>query len=174
MGFNELSQEQALQMLSKYRYHPTILEMDVQHLLMVVGAIQLALRHPNFPDTSRQLLDNWLQNVSSQVAQISPDLASLFQKGNDPAQDVPIPAPQPRPGPAPSLEILIQPTDQLTHVDGVLCRVWHGETDEGVRCIAFIHRIAVQDGEDSAAFDAALLQLPPCRMVPMHEVLKHA
>jgi hypothetical protein len=78
----------------------------------------------------------------------------------------------PRPGPAPRLAIRIQPTDQLTGIEGVLCRVWQGMTDEGVPCVVFVRRVAVAEGEDSAAFEAALqAQLPPGRVVDLRTVL---
>ena len=78
-----------------------------------------------------------------------------------------------RNGPAPSLEIRIQPTDQLTHIDGVLCRVWQGVTDEGVPCVVFVRQVAVAEGEDSAACGRALqAQLPPGRVVELRTVLE--
>jgi hypothetical protein len=82
-------------------------------------------------------------------------------------------APPPRPGPAPSLELVIQPTDQLVQLDGVLCRVWQGVTDEGLPCLFFVHDVRGAQGQDSAAFDRAFqAQLPPGRVVALREVLE--
>ena len=81
----------------------------------------------------------------------------------------------PRPGPAPSLEILIQPTDQLTrtHRNGLAYRVWQGRTDEGVSCVVLVLGVYVTAGEDSAALDRALqAQLPPGRVVELRQVLE--
>ena len=70
------------------------------------------------------------------------------------------------------MELLITATDQLTHVDGVPCRVWEGHTEEGVRCLVFVHRIAVPESEDSAAFDRELqTQVPPGRWVDLRYIL---
>lgn len=79
---------------------------------------------------------------------------------------------EPRPGPAPSLEIVLQPTDQLVQLDGVRCRVWHGVTDEGLPCLFFVHRVMGAQGQDSPAFHAALqAQVPPGREVDLRQVL---
>jgi hypothetical protein len=173
MPLSDDAQARALAVLERYHDHPVQLDLDVQQLTMLVGALQLALRHPHFPATSRRFLEGWLENVITTTGRLSPHLEDLLLAGNDPAQDVPVDAKPPRPGPAPSLEILIQPTDQLTHLDGVLCRVWPGVTDEGVPCVVFVRRVAVAEGEDSAAFDAAVqAQLPPGRVVELRTVLE--
>lgn len=70
------------------------------------------------------------------------------------------------------MELLIESTDELTTMDGVPVRVWHGTTDNGVKCLVFVHRIAVHKSQDNSLFQAVLLeQLPPGRHVPLAEVL---
>lgn len=172
MPLSDDAQARALATLHQFHAHPVQLDLDVQQLTMLIGPLQLALRHPGFPATSRAFLEPRLEQVITEVGALSPDLEWLLRAGNDPAQDVPVDA-KPRPGPAPSLEILIQPTDQLTRLEGVaLCRVWQGVTDEGVPCVVFVRRVAVAEGEDSAACDATLqAQIPPGRVVALREVL---
>ncbi len=173
MSLPDDAQTRALAALEQFHAHPVQLDLDVQQLTLLIGGLQLALRHPHFPAASRRYITPWLENVIGTVGRLHPNLETLLRAGNDPAQDVPISARPPRPGPAPSLEIRIQPTDQLTQVDGVLCRVWQGVTDEGVPCMVFVRRVAVAAGEDSAAFDQALqVQLPPGRVVEWREVLQ--
>lgn len=174
MPFDELSEEQVQQILEEYQGHPVTLEMYIPELAVLIQTLRLALLHPHFPETPRLFLDAWIAHVSQTVGHLSFELERLFHHSLEPSQDVPIKERQPRAGPAPSLELLIYPTDQLTKLDGVLCRVWHAETDEGVRCLAFIRSIAVMPGEDSTAFDRALLAgLPPGHLTEFHEVLKH-
>lgn len=172
MQCDDDAQDRALAALQQWHAHPVQLDLDVQQVTVLIGALQLALRQPHFPATSRRFLTSWLEQVIATVGALDSDLETLLRAGNDPAQDVPVDAPPPRPGPAPSLEIRIQPTVQLTPLDGVLCRVWQGETDEGVPCVVFVRRVAVAEGEDSAAFDRALqAQLPPGRVVELRQVL---
>lgn len=70
------------------------------------------------------------------------------------------------------MKLMIESTDQLTHIDGVPVRVWEGATEDGVPCKVFVHRIAVHNDEDSSAFDHALKeQLPPGRVVDLRQIL---
>jgi hypothetical protein len=45
-------------------------------------------------------------------------------------------------------------------VDGreVPARIWEGETSSGIPCHAYVTRIAVADGNDTAEFDRELLE----------------
>jgi hypothetical protein len=70
------------------------------------------------------------------------------------------------------MEIQIKSTDKITRIDGVPVRVWEGVTAEGVPCFVFVHRIAVRNEHDHAAFQEELTeQLPPGREVPLRIVL---
>lgn len=70
------------------------------------------------------------------------------------------------------MQIAIESTENLTTIDGVRCRVWHGTTAGGVPCILFIHRIAVAKDQDHAQFEAELAeQLPPGRHLPLSLIL---
>ncbi len=59
------------------------------------------------------------------------------------------------------MQIQITSTENITHMDGVPVRVWHGVTAEGVRCFVFVQRIAVAKSEDLTEFDRALREQPP-------------
>lgn len=52
--------------------------------------------------------------------------------------------------------ILIESTDELVAADGIPCRVWAGETDQGEPVRALIYRLGVQDGEQTYLYDAEL------------------
>lgn len=70
------------------------------------------------------------------------------------------------------MTITIESTDQLTQIDRVPVRVWHGRTEAGVPCFVFVHRIAVHNDQDQAQFDRELAeQLPPGRHVSLREIL---
>ena len=45
------------------------------------------------------------------------------------------------------MEILIESTDELVHVDGVPCRVWEGTTLQSLVPVkVLVHRLAVPEG----------------------------
>jgi hypothetical protein len=57
---------------------------------------------------------------------------------------------------ADGLRVVMTPTGQLTDIDGVPVRMWQGRTDRGVRCLVFVHRVAVDDASDCSEFDSEL------------------
>jgi len=59
------------------------------------------------------------------------------------------------------MEILMESTDQLLSLDGARCRVWRGTTAHGTPCTVFVLRIAVAETEDTAAFEAELVEMEP-------------
>ncbi len=70
------------------------------------------------------------------------------------------------------MKLTIEATDQVTSLDGVLARVWHGTTEAGTPCLVFVHRVAVRDDKDQAEFQRELAeQLPPGRTVSLRQVL---
>lgn len=69
------------------------------------------------------------------------------------------------------MKITIESTDSITHLDGVPVRVWNGITEQGVPCKVFVHRLAVHQDEDLAAFERELQeQLPPGRVIDLRHV----
>jgi hypothetical protein len=70
------------------------------------------------------------------------------------------------------LKIIIESTDKLTTIDGVPVRVWEGVTQSGTRCVVLVHRIAVDQAEDTEQFERELREkLPPGRSFPLSAVL---
>jgi hypothetical protein len=168
MPLSQADQERYTQALRQHARHPVQLELDLTTLAVIIGALQLALRHPGYPPASRQHLEDWLAQTITAVGTLSADLAAGLRAGSAPAPAVPR---HPPVGPTPSLEIRILPTDQLTPLDGALCRVWQGTTDAGVPCLVFVHHVAVAEGQDSAAFERTLqAEVPPGRVVDLRQV----
>ena len=70
------------------------------------------------------------------------------------------------------MRIMIESTNCTTFIDGIESRVWEGTTENNVRCIVFVRRIAVERMEDHAEFDRELREtLPPAELVPVGRIL---
>ncbi len=69
------------------------------------------------------------------------------------------------------MKITIESTSKVIELRGHLCsvpaRVWEGQTEKGVRVVAFVTRITPMDG-DSEQFDAELKEM----RAPSPEVAK--
>lgn len=67
-----------------------VLDMDFKRVMVMIGALQLAMRHPAFPETSYQILDDTLRSL---VTAVAPDetsaLRSVLERGFDPTYDQP-------------------------------------------------------------------------------------
>jgi hypothetical protein len=61
--------------------HPVVLELNVQQLLMVIGGLQLALRHPDFPPTSHRHLSLMIEQWRSDLYTLDVQLAHLVDYG---------------------------------------------------------------------------------------------
>lgn len=61
------------------------------------------------------------------------------------------------------MKLTIKATDKIIDVDGVECRLWEGETENGVSCYVFIHRIAVANDENQKQFERELTEKMPPR-----------
>jgi hypothetical protein len=59
------------------------------------------------------------------------------------------------------MKIAIESTNQLTHINGQLTRVWRGVTENGVKCFVFVATVGVDQGENSAQFERELVQTVP-------------
>ncbi len=71
-----------------------------------------------------------------------------------------------------TVRLTIESTDVTTTIDRVEVRVWEGTTADGIPCKVFVHRIAVANDQDAAAFDRELReQLPPGRHFPLWMIL---
>lgn len=70
------------------------------------------------------------------------------------------------------MRIMIESTDVLTTVNGVLVRLWAGETDDGIPVKVFIALIAVDREEDTTAFDRDLKEVgEPLELLPLGAAL---
>lgn len=48
---------------------------------VVMGAVQLACRHPEFTGPSRAIAEGWVRNVGQALVNGDPDLQALFEEG---------------------------------------------------------------------------------------------
>ena len=56
------------------------------------------------------------------------------------------------------MRLQIEPTEIVTILDGVECRVWSGVTEGGAQVFVFVHRVAVRSGEPGGELLAAELR----------------
>ena len=71
------------------------------------------------------------------------------------------------------MKLTIEATEKLTELDGVPVRLWNGTTETSVKCLVFVHQIAVHNSEDPASFDRSLLPVATpagALMVPLASV----
>lgn len=80
-----------LALLERHARHPVHLEIDVITGQVLTSALQLALRHPAFPRTSREIVQGFIRAFQARVAALDGDLAVLVELGNQPHRDVPSP-----------------------------------------------------------------------------------
>jgi hypothetical protein len=74
----------ALQILEEL--HPVmILEIRTAHVILLVGALQLALRHPAFPDYSREVLTTMINDIAKTIP--SPVIRETIRVGFNPEFD---------------------------------------------------------------------------------------
>lgn len=72
------------------------------------------------------------------------------------------------------MKVQLQSTEKIVHLNGLPARVWEGITEGGVKCHAFITRIAVHKDDDASEFEKELqehaapsseIQSIPLRMI---------
>ena len=54
------------------------------------------------------------------------------------------------------MRITIESTSKTTFVNGVPARIWEGTTASGIAVIAYVTRIAAQEGQDLGEFEREL------------------
>ena len=59
------------------------------------------------------------------------------------------------------MKITIESTTKTVSASGVMCRVWEGETEKGIKIQALIPRIAVLADQDLSQFEAELQEQRP-------------
>lgn len=65
-----------------------VMPVDVLTLSLLVGALQLALRHPGFPAESRRVVVDFLDKAIRALEMFNPVFGRVGRMGNDPANDV--------------------------------------------------------------------------------------
>ena len=76
-----------IEALKKHAKHPVTLETDVVTVSMFIGALHLAMRHPAFPDLSRIVIEEWMQEFTHECIKLDPIFEIFFAAGADPAND---------------------------------------------------------------------------------------
>lgn len=70
------------------------------------------------------------------------------------------------------MKITITSTEHVTRINGVPVRYWEGVTERGIPCKVFVHRIAVDKGDDASQFEQELAeQLPPGLPIDLRLIL---
>ena len=72
---------------------PALFMLEALPLLQIAGALQLALRHPEFPDSHRPAVDAFLADIVREYFAACPTVLALLEAGDNPANDVPWVAP---------------------------------------------------------------------------------
>lgn len=71
-----------------YARHPeATFAISSPHLLILVGVMQLALRHPRLPDAGREVAMRFIESVKETLREY-PALTKTIEQGFDPACDV--------------------------------------------------------------------------------------
>jgi len=73
------------------------------------------------------------------------------------------------------MKIILEQTSKIVHLDGVPARIWEGTTESGIPIHAYITRIAVDNDQNTAAFEAELLETkapsPELQSIPLRLIL---
>ena len=51
------------------------------------------------------------------------------------------------------MKVFLVSTSKIVEANGVPARIWEGQTDSGIKCHAFITRIAVAKEDDCSEFE---------------------
>lgn len=54
------------------------------------------------------------------------------------------------------MQVQLESTEKIVHLNGVPARIWEGHTAAGVPCHAYVTRIAVSESVDSSEFEREL------------------
>ena len=76
---------EALERLKKKHGH-IIIPMEFTAAISLVGALQLALRHPTFPENSRKQVEQFIYSIRDAVSS-EPAIVDIIQMGFDPEHD---------------------------------------------------------------------------------------
>lgn len=59
------------------------------------------------------------------------------------------------------MRVLIDMSDELVTVDGVMCRIWNGHAENGVPVRLYVHRVAVPIQFPQGIFEKDLIVVDP-------------
>jgi hypothetical protein len=74
--------------MREYGVHPIRVEMTVVQLTMILSTLQLALRHPRYPEAMRPYVAEFLEGAIEHLTHLSPVIGEVMAAGNDPTHDV--------------------------------------------------------------------------------------
>ena len=89
MDISQEQQDRYVQALGQYAVSPVTWESDLLTCMVIVGALQLAIRHPDFPPESRRVITKVLRGFEDKISQIDAALAECIRCGNDQNLDMP-------------------------------------------------------------------------------------
>ena len=78
-----------VEVMTRHGQHPIELSMDVTTIVVLISALQLALRHPDFDGQNAKTSRRFVEVSIRRLEQIHPLLGEVMRLGNDPAHDVP-------------------------------------------------------------------------------------
>lgn len=73
------------------------------------------------------------------------------------------------------MTVTLSATTKIVTFNGIHCRIWEGVSERGVKCHAYIPRIAVANDEDSAQLESELKEMsapsPALEAIPLRMIL---
>lgn len=163
----------AIQWLTDTHGHFT-LQAGFPDMVVIVGQMQLALRHPMNTGDGAAEARRILEDIITTLERADPRVGKFLRAGFDPSQDAPAQKAEAHPGTAPDFAIAITPTEKVTTIDGVQVRLWEGVASGGVRCRVFVYRVCplIVHDEDVDEFERALASIPAPKLVQLIEIME--
>jgi hypothetical protein len=59
------------------------------------------------------------------------------------------------------MRLTLEMTNELTNIDGVMCRIWTGHSDTGVPVRVYVHRVAIPLKGTQHPFNIELVEMEP-------------
>jgi len=69
------------------------------------------------------------------------------------------------------MRLQIEPSEMIVDLNGVQVRVWNGISEQGIQVFVFVHRLAVRNDDDLAAFERELIEVPSLHAKSIKELL---
>lgn len=73
------------------------------------------------------------------------------------------------------MKVTLESTTRVVKLNGMPCRIWEGETVGGVKCHAYIARVAAKDDQDLSQFNTELedkrAPSPEVEAIPLRMIL---